>query len=440
MKAKPIITVTPNTFLFTDAIDIQITNLPANVHVSLRALLKDEDDRPWFSSEAIFKTDHNGAVNPHTQAPVFGSYDHIDPMGLFWSMLPVSPLPTTSAVKGNELDVFLSLSLNDAIVAETTIHRFIESPDIETKKITEHGFTGVMCYPKNATHLPGIITLSGSGGGLSIDMARLLAAQGYAVLALAYFDMDDLPDHLVNIPLEYFQQAIHWFKNQSQVNANKVALRGASYGGELVLLLAATFPEEFQAVIALSPPSMIFGGFPYSNKPAWTYKDAPILPFIGGLRDDDTHLTEMDDLLYATKQGIIPFHKGSIKDPHEITPLFLARLKKYDAILERAAIPVERIQCPLLLMTGDADTVHPATLHGQLIMERLAKHNSTIERTHLNFPNAGHAQKTPYEPTVDQLWCLNNMWCSSGGTAQGNAHAAKETWRETLAFLQKSLQ
>src|SRR3990167_10069356 len=159
-------------------------------------------------------------------------------MGLFWSMLPVDKTEAFDSIKGNELDVFLSVSLEDKIIAKKTIHRFFAAPDIETRQIREKGIVGVMCYPKNSSNLPAIITLSGSGGGMSTDIAQLLASYGYAVLALGYFGVEGRPEKLENIHLEYFQKAIRWFKEQSQVNEKKVALRGASYGGGLVLLLA----------------------------------------------------------------------------------------------------------------------------------------------------------------------------------------------------------
>lgn len=248
-----IINVIPERSLFDSVIDISLENLPAHAYVVLSASLKDEKGNPWFYSEAVFEANEHGIVNLATDPSISGFYTGVDSMGLFWSMRPVDTSQAHDAQRGNEEEVYLTASVNHKIVANKKIHRYIASPGIESVEINDHGFIGFMCYPTNAHNLPGIITFSGSGGGLSRDMARLLAAHGYTVLALAYFGMTGLPSSLDNIHLEYFQNAIHWFKDQPQVNDQKIALRGASYGGELVLLLAATFPDDIHAVVVISP-------------------------------------------------------------------------------------------------------------------------------------------------------------------------------------------
>lgn len=54
---------------------------------------------------------------------------------------------------------------------------------------------------------PGIIDLFGGIGGLVEFRASLLAAHGFAVLALAYFAYEDLPKPLLEVDLEYFEEA-----------------------------------------------------------------------------------------------------------------------------------------------------------------------------------------------------------------------------------------
>jgi len=44
-------------------------------------------------------------------------------------------------------------------------------------------------------------------------------------------------------PLEYFAKAIAWMRNHPAVTSDKLAVIGASRGGELALLLGATFPK-----------------------------------------------------------------------------------------------------------------------------------------------------------------------------------------------------
>ncbi len=72
------------------------------------------------------------------------------------------------------------------------------------------------------------------------------------MLALAYFGLENLPPELYEIPLEYLETAIRWMSNQPTVNADRLAVVGGSRGGELALLLGATFPK-LRAVVACVP-------------------------------------------------------------------------------------------------------------------------------------------------------------------------------------------
>lgn len=54
---------------------------------------------------------------------------------------------------------------------------------------------------------PGIIDLFGGIGGLVEFRASLLAARGFAMLALAYFAYEDLPEQLQEVDLDYFEEA-----------------------------------------------------------------------------------------------------------------------------------------------------------------------------------------------------------------------------------------
>jgi hypothetical protein len=60
-----------------------------------------------------------------------------------------------------------------------------------------------------------VIVLSGGGGGIDEHRGAILASHGYAALSLGYFNVEGLPRGLVNIPLEYFENAIRWMRRQS---------------------------------------------------------------------------------------------------------------------------------------------------------------------------------------------------------------------------------
>lgn len=433
-RNAPKITVTPEKALIDVSVEIIVSNLGTHEQITLEAMCKDKDNNTWLS-RANFQADDKGIINAATQASISGSYTGVDPMGIFWSMSPIDKKIQHFSFDKDELEICLSVFSQNKLIISKKIHRLLISPDTEKKQIREQGVVGTLFYPKNMQKAPGIIVVPGSSGGIPENKSQLLASHGYAVLALGYFGLDGLPEKLDHIPLEYFQNAMRWLKKQPEVNQNKITLIGSSRGGELVLLLAATFPHEVDAVIACVPSSFVYGGFPRVNEPAWTYKNAPIT-FVPS--------PYFEDISNAVNEGKVAFHQGTFEDPWEIAPHFLYGMQRFHHALEAATIPVENICCPILILSGESDTLWPSSVYGKLIMERLDKKHATIKRKHLCFANAGHAILFPYPPYMPAIGhpvfiSEDNLWSSYGGTAAGNARASQDSWKEILDFLKKTL-
>lgn len=64
---------------------------------------------------------------------------------------------------------------------------------------------------------PGIIDIHGLGGGLFEPRASLLANHGFATLALAYYQFEDLPQEPKELHLEYFEEAVNYMLQHPQV-------------------------------------------------------------------------------------------------------------------------------------------------------------------------------------------------------------------------------
>src|SRR5215831_7035190 len=103
--------------------------------------------------------------------------------------------------------------------------------------VRDDGLVGTLFLPSTPPPYPVVITLGGSGpGGAFTPPAILLASNGIAALALAYFGVEGLPPALVRIPLEYFDKAIRWCQSRRDLRPNAIAVAGGSRGGELALL------------------------------------------------------------------------------------------------------------------------------------------------------------------------------------------------------------
>ena len=288
---------------------------------------------------------------------------------------------------------------------------------------------------------PGIMLLSGSDGGvpgknaIPESFVEYLVKSGFTVLALAYFGMDRLPNALENIPLEYFISAIEWFKRQAYVDPFRIGVIGQSRGGELALLLASSFPELIQAVVACAPCNMICGGFPHPNRPAWTCHHKPLTPYLSGLSNADDDLAEADDIKMAIESNKIPRHANTAEDPYVIADLFAARKETPRA--QEAQIAVEKISCPLLLISGDKDEIWPSYFFCELIMKRLSDCNWKFYKEHIHYKNAGHGVLTNYDGPIYHP--MGGFWCRLGGTVDGNKNAHELSWLAITNFLHSQL-
>jgi hypothetical protein len=174
-----------------------------------------------------------------------------------------------------------------------------------------------------------------------------------------------------------------------------------------------------RSVVAYSPSSAVWSGL-YgdrpADRPAWTVHGGSI-PF-GSL---------MTPALSTVRDRVFR------ESPVALTPLFDAALDGPPAA--HVFIPVERTNGPILLVSGDDDRMWPASRMGRQIIERLAAHHHPFTSRHVHYPNAGHLMRPPGVPTgvLDGTFAL-------GGTPDGQAAANRAAWRETVAFLQESLE
>lgn len=290
--------------------------------------------------------------------------------------------------------------------------------------VREERLRGTFFVPPGKGPHPAILVLGGSGGGLQEGKAALLASRGFAALALAYFAYEDLPKSLESIPLDYFETAIRRLRTRGDVRSDRIAVMGTSRGGELSLLLGATFPE-IGAVVANVPSGVMWGGVSAQEgapeQPSWSYRGRP-LPYLS-----ESDLTAEQ----KKKMAEIP-----MATPIAYTPWFLAMLEN-PAAVEKAFIPVERIRGPVLLISGKDDRMWPSTALSEMVMERLQKARHPYPDRHLAYEKAGHFIPIPNLPaTVTSVFHpIAKMDMALGGTAPEVAAAAADSWARTLEFL-----
>ena len=419
--------VEPRRSMVDEPLAIRLSGLEPGQQVTLRTSQTDDLARTW-RAHATFVADANGQVDVAAQAPVSGTYTDADAMGQIWSMQLAAAEPNQAPILRKEptpLPVELVAEVDDAPVARTTAERLYVADGVERIPVREDGLVGTLFVPPGAGPHAVVITLSGSGGGLSEGGAALYASHGYAGFALAYFNYADLPEDLIEIPLEYFETAIRWLQRQPRLDVDRIAVAGTSRGGELVLLLGATFPAV-KAVIAYVPSGIVHGGIGRSGvrgaSPAWTHRGEAI-PYI----------QPRPEKLSAEPP---PAPKG---EPIPLTPRFLRGLEDEEAAA-RAEIPVERINGPVLLISGTDDAMWPSTRLAEIARWRLELHHFPHSYRHLAYAGAGHMIGTPYLPTtvLASRHPLTGELFAYGGTPKAYAAAREDSWREILKILDET--
>lgn len=276
-------------------------------------------------------------------------------------------------------------------------------------EIREGGLVGTLFSkgnPKSA-----VIVLGGSSGGLSEPRAEKLAEEGFLAFALAYFGFESLPPRLHEIPLEYFEKAIVFLSEFT----DQIGLWGVSRGAELSLILGSLFPERIDAIAALVPSSAVYGALDIPSLPAWLYRGKPIAP--------------------NAPFSLVCSETGECENCAICaTPSFLDGMKD-QAAFESSLIPVERLNCPLLLISAEDDQMWPSSIFASQIIERLKSRNSTIEVSYFNYPNVGHA---PSRGSAG-LHPILKRWFAYGGVPSYNAIAATEWVEKSIGFFKHYL-
>ncbi|HET6895643.1 MAG TPA: acyl-CoA thioester hydrolase/BAAT C-terminal domain-containing protein [Candidatus Baltobacteraceae bacterium] len=287
-------------------------------------------------------------------------------------------------------------------------------------------FTGTICAPQTPGKHAAIILLGGSEGGNSMaPVAAKFAQYGYVAVSVAYFNAPGLPKTLEDIPVETIGKAIDAIAKRDDVDADRIAVMGASKGGELALLVASTYPQ-IHAVVADVPSPFAWQGIaqgPGPDSSSWTVDGKPV-PYVH----------------YSSTMGA---QFGAAFTTH--APLDLR--KGYDAAMQqnKAEIPgamfhLEDIHGPVLMLAGTDDQIWNSVAQCQTAMTYLHAHHHPYADACLQYAGAGHMFlfATPQHPLTQAA--MGPFALLLGGTPQANLDAAKQAWPKVSAFLRVALQ
>jgi dienelactone hydrolase len=420
VKSDLRIFIEPADQIFGTPFSITVTGLSPEEQASIKARSTDSSRIVW-ESNAVFKADAKGFIDVGKQAPLSGDYSEADILGLLWSMKPQNPkgkrVAPYSHDKVNGLTVELTAENSDGHTATARLRRYYQMPGegLTRVPLEQNGLYGFLYHPVSGGPFPGVIILGGSDGGLYEWLAQTFASNGFAALTLAYFNFQDLPQELIEIPIEYFLKAIAWIKTQDSIKSDSLGIVGGSKGAELALLLGSTC-DDFRAVVAWVPSGYIWQGISRNMMLASSWsRNGQGLPYITGV---------------LTPEDIAKYRKGEMDSVRQFYALGLEQADP--AKIEQATIPVEKIKAPILLVSGTDDQTWPSAEFSDAIMQRLEKSSHAYERKHIRCEGAGHMVFLPYFITGQNRYM-------NGGNARDDAHGSLISWTETLSFLHRHL-
>lgn len=254
-----------------------------------------------------------------------------------------------------------------------------------------------------------VIVLGGSEGGLggSRNLARRLAADGFNAIAVSYFGEAGQSPRLNEVPIEPVGVALEWLQARPEA-AGPIAIVGVSKGAELALLSASRDPR-ITAVAVGVPSNVVWQGIDQSGGAtgsSWTVDGQP--------------------LAYT---------------PYDFSRGFISIFALYEGAVAtapaEAEIPVERIAGPVLMLSGQADTLWPSADMAARVERRLRDHGFAHNVVSIAYPDAGHAVFGPpiRDPNAPGLQAALGV----GGTIPALIAARADGWPRVLAFLREAL-
>jgi dienelactone hydrolase len=388
------LTIEPSTSFYDEPFAIRITEALAGDTVRIGATLRELDGSVW-QSRGEYRVGPKGYIE--------------DPMRVIWSAEPVGK----TAEKPTQIVIEVSAGEQTATAVriDPSVNAGIEPDDPEIE--------GRLYAPPDGGRYPPVLLLGGAEGGYHRRHPALVARHGFAVLSLAYFGYPR-QGPLVEVPLEHFEHALQWLLARPEVDGRRAVVMGGSFGAQAAPLVAATYPGLVSGAVGISGSGVVTSGIPGHPTLLENFLD-PRSPFSLGGRPLDYISGTGPDFERECRSG----------GPVHMRLAFEFALRDKAAV-ERATIPVEKIDGGLLFLSGDDDQQWPCVDLTEIAVRRRQQAGLPVE--HVIYLGAGHLIiPPPYGPLTVRV--LDYFKQINGGSPSVDAAASEDTWRRVLAFL-----
>ncbi|RWC60244.1 acyl-CoA thioester hydrolase/BAAT C-terminal domain-containing protein [Mesorhizobium sp.] len=274
---------------------------------------------------------------------------------------------------------------------------------MEARAVTEESLSGAVAGTlfRCQRASTGVVVLGGSSGRVDVGRARLFANEGSSALALQWFGGEGQAPGICEIPLETFFAATD---HLLETGCRRIVYVGTSKGAEAALL-AAVHDPRINAVVAISPSSVVWGnigagrdGVTWPERSSWSLNGLP-LPFVP---TDPNWTPEYVD-------GLVSYRA-----------LFEHCLKAFEREAKAATIPVETASAEILLVAGGDDALWPSLSIAADIVRRRSEAGKVTNL--VSSPDAGHRILLPGENTP------RSALHAHGGNDEADSRLGRKAW------------
>ncbi|XP_045663814.1 peroxisomal succinyl-coenzyme A thioesterase-like [Ursus americanus] len=394
-----------------EPVRIAVRGLAPGQPVTLRASLRDEKGA-LFRAHARYQADADGLLDLERAPALGGSFVGVEPMGLLWALEPDKPLWRFVKLDVQkpfavELEVLDGHEPDAGRLLGRAVHeRDFLGPGVRREPVRAGRVRATLFLPPGLGPFPGIIDIFGTGGGLMEYRASLLAGHGFATLALAYYNFEDLPKEINSIHLDYFEEALCYMLQHSEVKGPSIGLLGISLGADICLSMAS-FLKNISATVSIN-------GSGFSGKRGIHYKRTCIPSLGHDLRRIKVAFSGLLDVV-DIRNDIVGGHENP------------------------SMIPIEKAQGPILFIVGQDDHNWRSELYAQIASQRLQAHGKEKPQI-ISYPGTGHYIEPPYFPlcpaSVPKILNKPVIW---GGEPRAHSRAQEDAWKQILTFFCKHL-
>ncbi|XP_066970708.1 acyl-coenzyme A thioesterase 1-like isoform X3 [Macrobrachium rosenbergii] len=413
------LSVNPLSCLHDEPVSIKVSGLKPGQDVTLHSSMKDVRN-VHFMSYAHYRADGNGEVDVDVMESLGGEYEGVFPMGLFGSLAPApNEYKYTRFFKRDvENPNIVTISVHDGHLSAETLcspeaskplssvvnERHYMAPGVQRIPVRYGKVRGSLFLPPGDGPFPGVVDMFGTAGGLLEFRSAQLASRGFASLALAFFNYDDLPKGLEEFDIAYFEEAVEYLLKHEKVINQSVGVIGISKGGDLALSMATYIPEVKAAVAINGCNANVQAEFKLSSR---------IIP---GLQFDVSRAKFENEIL----------------DCFDVLDDSLS--------MPEAIIPVEEADANFLFLVGRDDRNWKSVEYADHAVNRLIRAGKSNFEVH-QYPGAGHLIEPPYSPfsraSFHGLVRMPLLW---GGRTVLHTKAQIHAWPTLLRFLRKCVR